>query len=226
MSSYFKTLRSLRTDVLIPATQELLRSAPDSLFIGTLIFAGLTRSFPLGIFVLALAEIGLFHRLFAGMISGFQSNVNVPSNDMCNPGIPSPYRLSLVGTLLGEAAFPSGPIFFITAAISYILSSTLNFREELKELGKNEPEWNLRIPLSIIFSSLFFIFFVIFRVAFKCDSVMVALGSAVFGGVFGGLIYLLHVYLFGRDAVNFLGLPLLADRAANGRPLYVCAKQD
>jgi hypothetical protein len=39
------------------------------------------------------------------------------------------------------------------------------------------------------------------------------------------LIQLLHTYLFGRDSINFLGVPLLGDRAANGRPLYVCAKQ-
>jgi hypothetical protein len=45
----------------------------------------------------------------------------------------------------------------------------------------------------------------------------------LFGGIAGFLVYMVHVYLFGRDSINFLGVPLLADRAANGRPLYVCA---
>jgi hypothetical protein len=32
-------------------------------------------------------------------------------------------------------------------------------------------------------------------------------------------------YLFGRDSINFLGVPLLADRSATGGKQYICAKQ-
>jgi hypothetical protein len=226
MSSYFKMLKSLKNDVVYPATKELIRSTPDSVFLGTAILALITRSFPLGILVLAFAEFGMFHRLIGRFVSTFQPNVKGPMSDMCTPGIPSPYNISFIGTFLGETAFPSGAVFFVSAAIAYILASTINFRSELKELAKDEPEWNTRIPLSVTFSSLLFIFFIVYRVAYECETVFGALGSAIFGGTVGILVYTIHVYLFGRDAVNFLGLPLLADRAANGRPLYVCAKQD
>lgn len=223
MSSYFKALKSFKDDIVSPAFHDILRSAPDSLFIGSSLFAILTQNFPLGIFVLAMAEVGMINRALAGLIGSLQGNERFPRPEICSAGIPSPYQISVIGKILGETAFPSGPTFFLASVIVYILSSTLNFQKELEELGKSEPEWKVRIPLSFTFSILLLLFFLVYRVYYNCDSLMNVLGSTLFGGLAGFLVYILHVYLFGRDAVNFLGIPLLADRAANGRPLYVCA---
>lgn len=223
MSSYFKALKSLQDDIVSPAFHDILRSAPDSLFIGSAFFALITQNFPLGIFTLAMAEFGMLNRVFAGLIGSLQSNERPARPEICKAGIPSPYQISVVGQILGETAFPSGPIFFLGAVITYILSSTLNFQKELEELGNTDPEWKTRIPLSFTFSIVFLLLFLAYRVYYECDSLMVTLGSTLFGGIVGFLVYMVHVYLFGRDSINFLGIPLLADRAANGRPLYVCA---
>jgi hypothetical protein len=223
MSSYFKALKSLQDDIVSPAFHDLLRSAPDSLFIGSAFFALITQNFPMGIFTLAMAEFGMLNRALGGLIGSLQNNERVARPEICKAGIPSPYQISVVGQILGETAFPSGPIFFIGAVITYILSSTLNFQKELEELGNSEPEWKTRIPLSFTFSIVFLLLFLVYRVYYECDSVMVTLGSTLFGAIAGFLVYIVHVYLFGRDSINFLGIPLLADRAANGKPLYVCA---
>lgn len=226
MSSYFKLLKSLGSDVMYPAFHDFMRSLPDSLLLGSGFFALVTQSFPIGILVLAIAELGLSHKLLGGFISSVQGgNTHIPEKDVCRPGIPSPYQISIVGQLLAETTFPSGPIYLISGTIAYILASTINFKDELKELGKKEPEWNARIPLSYTFGMLFLVLFAFWRFANGCDGAVAVLGSVVFGLVFGYLIYLVHVYLFGRDAINFLGVPLLADKAAGGRPLYACAKQ-
>jgi hypothetical protein len=226
MSSYFKSLKYLGSDVIYPAFHDIIRSSPDSLFVGSSIFALITQNFPLGILVLAMAEFGMVYRLFTGLIGGVQGNKTLSTSQMCKPGIPSPYQISVIGQILGEASFPSGTVFFMSAVITYILSSTLNFQEELKELGKTESEWNARIPLSFTFSILLLLFVLVYRIYYNCDSVLTALGSTVIGGTVGFIVYLIHVYLFGRDSINFLGIPLLADRAANGKPLYVCATKD
>jgi hypothetical protein len=107
----------------------------------------------------------------------------------------------------------------------YILFSVLNFREELKELGHKTPEWKVRIPLSIIFTSVLLLCFTFWRVLNTCDTVIIALGSLLFGALTGSVIMLLHTYLFGRDSINFLGVPLLADRSATDGKQYICAKQ-
>ena len=225
MSSYFKSLKSLTDDVIYPAFQDLIRSAPDSLFLGTAVFALITQSFPLGIFVLAMMEFGALHRVFAALIgSVIGNNEAQPGSGVCLPGIPSPYQISLIGKILAGAAFPSGPLFFISAAFAYLLMSVNNFSEELDELGKQNSEWKTRIPLGKVFSSLLLIFICLYRFMNHCENVMTILGTLIFGIGAGGIVYLIHTYLFGRDSINFLGVPLLADRAANGRPLYVCAR--
>jgi hypothetical protein len=226
MSSYLESLKYLGGGIIKPAIHELLRTIPDSLFVGSAFFSLLTQSFPLGIFTLAMAEFGILNKILGGLISQIQGNSNPQSNDSCSIGLPSPYQISVIGKILGEYTFPSGPLFFLSAAISYVLSSTYNFQNELEELSKQEPEWKARLPMSTTFSILFLVALLIYRISFGCDNIFVALGSALFGALAGFVVYIVHVYLFGRDAVNFLGLPLLADRAANGRPLYVCAKQD
>jgi hypothetical protein len=225
MSSYLKTLKYVGSDVLSPAFHDILRSAPDALFLGSGILGLLTQNFALGVFVLAMAEFGIAHRVLAGIIGSVQGNARQARPEICSAGIPSPYQISAIGQLLGESSFPSGTVFFLSAVISYTISSTLNFQTELEELGKQEAEWKTRLPLSMIFSCLFIALVSIYRVYYSCDSVFVVLGSLFLGGLAGFIVYLLHVYLFGRDAINFLGVPLLADRAANGKPLYVCAKQ-
>ena len=226
MSSYFKSLKYLGTDVLSPAFQDLFRSLPDSLFLGTGIISLITQNFPLGILTLAMAEAGLLQRLLGGLVGAVQPNEKVPTGDLCIPGIPSPYQLTVIGTLMTQTSFPSGPIFFISAVFTYIIASTLNFQEELKELGTRESEWNARIPLSMTFSLLFLVIFIVWRYMNSCDDILTILGSLIFGIVGGFLIYMVHVYLFGRDSINFLGIPLLADKTATGRPLYVCSKQE
>jgi hypothetical protein len=225
MSSYLKALRYIGSDVLSPAFHDILRSAPDALFLGSSILGLLTQNFALGVFVLAMAEFGISHRILAGIIGSVQGNTRQTRPEICSAGIPSPYQISAIGQILGEASFPSGAVFFLSAVITYTLSSTLNFQKELEELGNQEAEWKTRLPLSIVFSCLFIALVSIYRVYYSCDSVFVVLGSLLLGSLAGFIVYLLHVYLFGRDSINFLGVPLLADRAANGKPLYVCAKQ-
>jgi hypothetical protein len=225
MSSYFRFLKSVGTDVLSPAVQDFFRSAPDALFLGSGLLALVTQNYPLGIFVLTMIELTLVCTVLGKFIGFFESNTATPSSDACIPGIPSPYQISVVGQVLTQMVFPSGPVFFITGSVMYTVLSVLNFKAELTELGRKESEWKTRIPLSIVFSFLFLLAFCSYRLYTGCDSVVTILGSTILGSSTGGLLYLLHVYLFGRDAVNFLGLPLLGDKTADGRPLYVCAPQ-
>lgn len=225
MSSYFRFLRSIFDDILKPSGQEFMRSLPDSLFLGSGFLALVTQNFPLGIFVLALAEIALVQRGLGGLFQSIGGVGSTPYSDACTPGIPSPYLISVVGRFISNASFPSGPVFLIAGAISYIMGSLLNMSDELQALGQTESEWNARIPIGITFSTLFLIGFCIWRVWNSCDAALPVLGSVAMGLAIGWVVYILHLYLFGRDSINFLGIPLLVDRTATGRPIYACAKQ-
>jgi len=204
---------------------ETMRSLPDSLFLGSTTFALLTQNYPISILVLGMFEFSLAAWLLCKFGGLLMNNEEPLASDICIPGVPSPYLISAIGNIFPKASFPSIPIFFISASMFYILFSVLNFREELKELGRKTPEWKVRIPLSIIFTSVLLLCFIFWRVLNTCDTVIIALGSLLFGALTGSVIMLLHTYLFGRDSINFLGVPLLADRAATGGKQYICAKQ-
>jgi len=225
MSSYLNELKSVYVTVVNPSFHDYMRSMPDCVFLGSSIFALITQSYPLGIFVFAMLEFGLVHRLLASLVNIVEQPSGNPPSDTCTPGIPSPYQISVIGKLLTQTPFPSGPVFFMSAIVSYTLAAVMNFQEELNELSKKEPEWGMRTPFSFVFSLLLLLAFIIWRYTNSCDGIFPILGSVLLGAALGGLVHLVHVYLFGRDSINFLGIPLLADRAANGRPLYVCAKQ-
>ena len=232
MSTYIKEGLGVSNELLQkllglinPGPTEFMRSLPDSLFVGTSLFALITQSFPLGILVLAMLEFSVLHFLLASVIGSVHSNLSNPGPEICMSGLPSPYLISMVGQLYPKTTFPIAPIILVASTIFYTMFSIVNFRDELKELGHKESEWKLRIPLSLTFSSLLLIGYSFWRYLNGCDTILSTLGSVGLGAVFGGLVFLLHVYLFGRDSINFLGIPLLADRAEGGRPLYVCAKQ-
>lgn len=232
MSSYIKNGLGAATEIfgkifalIYPGPTEFMRNLPDSIFLGTSVFAFLTQNFPLGILIFALLEFSLLSWVLAKFLGSVQNNKVQVTSDMCLPGLPSPYQLSILGHLYPQTSFPSMPILFVSSTLFYITMCILNFRQELKELGQKESEWKIRIPLSITFSTLLLLSYVIWRVSNTCDTVLSSLGSVLLGLLFGGIVHLVHVYLFGRDSINFLGLPLLGDRAVDGRPIYVCAKQ-
>ena len=183
------------TDIIYPGPREFMRSLPDSLFLGTALFALLTQSFPLGILFFAMMEFGILDYVLSEIINSVKNNKIPIKSDICLSGIPSPYQISLLGHLYPQSEFPSAPIVFIASTLFYTLASILNFKTELKELALKEPEWAIRIPLSITFTTLLLISYIIWRVVNTCDSVLGALGSVVIGAIFGGLVYLLHVYL-------------------------------
>lgn len=225
MDTVWEKLKWLHTNYTEPATFDFMRSLPDSLLFGISMFALVTQSWPLGALVLAMFEFTLIHRIFGGFVNLVSGGDAPAENLKCLAGLPSPYQISLLGTLINETAFPSGYIFFLTAVLGYTLSSTFNVKKELEELGNREAQWKSRLPLAVFFSCAFLCVIVVWRVLTECDSVGAALASSLFGLFFGFLIFQLHVYLFGRFATNFLGLPLLADRDTKGRPLHVCAPQ-
>ena len=102
---------------MVPGGADILRSAPDSLFLGTALFALITQSFPLGIFTLAMAEMGLIGHLLGTLIGAMQGNEGSLPTDICTPGLPSPFQISVIGKILPAQGFPSAPVFFLTAAI-------------------------------------------------------------------------------------------------------------
>lgn len=215
MNSLFDKFKSLLTEIVSPPFHEMIRSAPDSLFLGSILLSLFTQSFSLIVLSMAMAEFGIIHRLLANILDSVNNNWKTQSSEICKMGIPSPYQISAIGQLLKEYAFPNATLFFLAAVIVYICSGILSFKDELEQIdrqNKTTTLWTSRTYISLAFSAILMILFILYNVYYGCITVIPAFGSVAFGSFVGMCIFLLHFYLFGKQAVNFLGIPELKDR--------------
>lgn len=207
--------------------EEMIRIFPEGIIMATGFYALVTLSFPFATFAGSMLEAGVILR-------GFQyvaQYLNLVPADLQaqrqSPQCRSGFRtITMEGYSLFpreyQRLFPSAQLYMISAAISYILSSFSSQSKELEALG---PAWSSRYYVSLMFSLLLLIVFFIFRLYYSCDSVWSGLFSMVLGLAIGSLLVQQNIAIFGdygKQSVNLLGIPLLANRAANGQTLYVC----
>ncbi len=119
-------------------------------------------------------------------------------------------------------AFPSSPLFFLATASSYILSSLYGLRDELEGLG---PEYSARFYFAIFATFLFLLMMTFYRLANSCETVGIATVSLLLGGFLGSILVMQNWMLLGKDSVNMIGVPLLRERTAYKKPIYVCPQK-
>jgi RsiW-degrading membrane proteinase PrsW (M82 family) len=84
------------------------------------------------------------------------------------------------------------------------------------------PEYAARFYISIVITTLLLFSTITYRIAFGCDGTGILILTALLGILLGALLVYQNNYLFGRDATNLTGVPLLVERTKDGKPLYVC----
>jgi hypothetical protein len=224
MSDYIKFLKSPQTEIILPFIDTLMRSAPDSIFLGTTLIALLTQSWAYTVLIITFFEIIGLHFFISSAASYMTGSQPLQGKDECGFMIPSYTQISLLKGMFSRSAFPVAPIFFMSSVVSYILGSTMNMVNEINDLAKTNAILRSRFPISAVLSIVFLTSFVVWRINKGCDSLMASMGTVVLGFVVGGILLFVNTGAFGREAINFTGLPLLQNRLSNGSPLYVCAE--
>jgi hypothetical protein len=224
MSDYIKFLKSPQTEIILPFIDTLMRSAPDSIFLGTTLIALLTQSWAYTVLIITFFEIIGLHFFISSIASYITGSQPLQGKDECGFMIPSYTQISLLKAMFTRSVFPVAPTFFMSSVISYILGSTMNMVNEINNLAKSNEILRSRFPISVVLSVVFLTSFVVWRVNKGCDSLMASMGTVVLGFVVGGILLFANTGAFGREAINFTGLPLLQNSISNGLPLYVCAK--
>jgi len=225
MSSYLEFLKSPNHEIILPFLDTLMRSAPDSIVLGSFILSLLTQSYCYMVLLLTFIQIAGLHGLIAKIASFLTGGAGTPLPSDCGFMVPSYTQISILKHGMVSDPFPSAPIFFISAVIAYFLGSTIDEVKEINDLAKTNAVLKARFPISVVLSILFLAAFSVYRIVKGCDNLLSGLGSIILGIVIGGCLLMLNIKIFGRDSVNFTGLPLLVDRISTGQPLYVCTNQ-
>jgi hypothetical protein len=211
-------------DSLIPIIVEFLRLLPDGLVFGVGLLSLLSFCKSYAVLLFSMIELMVVQKLFATFFGSIarSGEGNNASAAICQNGFafPSMLKISIIDSFGKPNSFPSSTMFFLVSIITYIISSTLQFKKEISTLG---GDVNMRTTFAATFSALFIIFMFIYRIHYGCDSfenIMLTIILAVVAGI--ALVYQ-NIALFGRSGINILNLPMIITAAESGKPMYVCA---
>lgn len=217
--------RAFKDDVAAPVANKLMAYMPDSLIFGTLLISFMTMSYPLLILLLFQFETLLAQKLSSSLFRTLFPTLTVPNtNPQCVEGYyrdPSQARasiLALFGTTGGS--FPSRPLFLLTAVLSYLMTSLMNFQSSLENLNE---DYVARMSIASIGSVLLVLTVFVLYWRNGCETFLHGMTTILFAVGFGVLGVFLHKAVFGEESINLLGLPLIVNKLDKGVPLAICA---
>lgn len=211
--------------IIKPNAQELLRVLPDGIVFGSALLALVTQSYSTAIFAGSMVEATMVASALRWLFSYLDlfhlapSQPSDPSQCVSSYATPTLETLTYFGKESIGASMPSFPSFFTATATAYVVGSMYTQKQELEALG---PSYSARFYIAIFASFLLLVVQSTYRIATGCDGVGTLIMSMVFGFILGGLLVYQNNSLFGRDATNLTGVPLLRERTREKKPLYVC----
>jgi hypothetical protein len=105
-----------------------------------------------------------------------------------------------------------------------------NEENELEEINNNTQELDVldtsyikQYNYGLICLGILTITYALLRTYLKCDTAASIGLGLVFGCVTGFAIVYQNTHLFGRNSINFMGIPLLRSKTADGQAIYICS---
>lgn len=221
-TAFFKQLRDLFSkfiDInLLAVAPELGHLAPIILTFGAAFFALISLNYPLAVFAASGAEASILYGLFTavGDALAVPTEQTAPKEGCTSKfEVLTPARFAL--SLRGQA-FPNSPLYFLSFAASYLITSMSSYTEELTAMG---PQYSSRPFIAMIGAAMLIVLYAAYVLTKGCDSLM-SVGVSVLIGIFVGyLISSQNLLLLGKPSISVLFIPPLVDKANMD---YLCVK--
>lgn len=210
---------------------QLHRLMPDSILFGSLLLYFLTKNKAFGVFSVFIFETVLSHKLVSWGISNMKGTVKQNFDIKCRMGYKTPtfnYK-----RMFAHDPYPSYGIFSITAIGTYLALAMNEFSETMEEMDKSvretnipgtiNPLWNTRCKISYFFILVVILSIIGVRYMLCSESVNEIIMAFAFAVITGILFFYLNRTIFGKESMNFLGLPYMVTKESQGSPIYVCA---
>jgi hypothetical protein len=206
-----------------------LNYMPDTILGGIALFALLLQSGPLALLGVTLFSLEFLHGGIATILGNAIPGLKTASKDVtrCSGHFPGISYERAVASLLSSGTlktisvqFPSYYMMFFGTLFGYMYAMSETYSKELNGM----PQKRAAIMSGIIIMGLLTFLFLINRTLSGCDSFMSVIVGTLLGGLYGYLIENLIAFLSGRTLTNLMNTPLITDRSADGKPIYVCKK--
>ena len=218
---------------------QLHRLMPDSILFGSLLLYFLTKNKAFGVFSIFIFETVLSHKLVSWGVSNIKGTVIQKFDIKCRMGYKTPtfnYK-----RMFAHDPYPSYGIFSITAIGTYLALAMNEFSETLEEMDKSikeserlkdkstdapptvNPLWHTRCKISYFFIFVVIVSIIGVRYMLCSESMNEIIMAFAFAVITGILFFYLNRTVFGKESMNFLGLPYMVTKQSQGSPIYVCA---
>jgi hypothetical protein len=207
-----------------------LNYMPDTILGGIVLFALLLQSAPLALLGTSLFSLEFVHAGLAAFLNKAIPGLNEASKDVarCSGHFPGISYERATATLLDQGtlktlsvSFPSYYMMFFGALFGYMIGMAQTYERELNGM----PQKRAGVVSGVVVMGLFTLMFGIYRVGSGCDSFLSILVGLLAGFVFGYGVESLIALLSDRALTNLMNVPIIRDRATDGKPIYVCKKQ-
>lgn len=204
---------------------------PDTVTAASLLFALLFQSPPLAALGGSFILLNVLHPYLGGFLSQVVSRTLGEPVDpsVCSghfPGISYERLLTMSSErtfgALSRTSFPSFYSVFLGFFAAWVGALPLIYYKEIAA----SPKRAAASTSGLVAAALVVGLGVAFRALSGCDSlfgIAVGLGAGAF---VGGMLVAALAWLSDRRLTNVLGFPLIRDRAADGKPIYVCERPD
>ena len=194
-----------------------------------ILFAILFQSPPMATLAGSSLLVTVLHGYIAQFLSAnFPDLVTTPSDvSKCAGRFPGVSYDRLLGLSLSSGfgsvaadAWPSYYTTFVGFLAGWIGALPSIYARELKASPKRASS----VAGGILILILLCILVTIYRISSGCDGMLGTAIGLVFGFAIGLGLVLTASWISDRRATNILGMPLIRDKAADGKPIYVCER--
>lgn len=205
-----------------------LQVFPDTVTAAALIFALLFQSPAFAALGGSSILLSLIHPQIARFFTTFVNGaVGSGSDARCSGHFPGGFSFERIMDMktsgfqtLSYTGWPSYYSVFVGFLVSYLGSIPLMYQNELAA----SPKRKASMIFGYIVTAIVLLTLVVYRLLSGCDTPMGVFVGALVGLALGFLMVLLLSYVSDRRLTNLLGLPLMRDKAEDGKPIYVCER--
>jgi hypothetical protein len=206
-----------------------LQVFPDTVTAAALVFALLFQSPAFATLGGSSILLSLIHPQIAHFFSNFVPEIiDSGPEARCSGHFPGTVSFERIMSMKNSGGFgslsytgwPSYYNVFVGFIISYIGTLPFLYKNELDA----SPKRKASMILGYVVIAITLAILVMYRLISGCDTFMGVFVGSLVGIVFGFLMVLLFAYVSDRRLTNILGLPLMRDKAEDGKPIYVCER--
>lgn len=207
-----------------------LQTFPDTISAAAFLFTILFQSPPLGALTGSILALNVTAPMLQKFLSGFIGDSAVVNNEAdrrCSghfPGVSFERILQLSDTKsfsdLDHNGVPSYYSLFLGFLTVYVGALPIIYSKEISY----SPRRKASTTYGIVILVLVVIMCTLFRLMSTCENMISLTVGILAGGLFGLLCVGFLAYISDRRLTNILSFPLIRNRAADGKPIYVCEK--